>query len=177
MKVGIGSQNKTKIEALERILQTYPLFEGCDVVGVVVDIEEFGHPKSLADTVDGAISRAKQAYVGYTYGFGIEGGLMTVPHTKTGYMEVAACAIFDGKDIHLGLSPAFEWPKDVLNKILYEGLDGSQAIRAAGLTDEIKLGEKKGMIDILTHGRMDRTTYNALAITMALTHLANPEYF
>ncbi len=177
MKVGVGSQNKTKVGAVAEVLQDYPLFESAQVEGMAILIEEFGHPKSLDATVAGAIDRAKQAYAGNDYGFGIEGGLIEVPYSKTGYMEVAACAIFDGEQIHLGLSPACEWPRDVVDGIVNKGLDGSQAMKAAGITGEVKIGENKGFIDIVTKGRMDRTAFNKAAIMMALIHLENPEYY
>src|ERR1035437_9296389 len=114
MKIGVGSKNKTKVNAVADLLKNYPMFEGAQIDGVDVIVEEFGHPKSLDETVAGAINRAKQAHIGHDYGFGIEGGLMKVPQTKSGYMEVAVCAIFDGQQIHLGLSQAHEWPKKVM---------------------------------------------------------------
>ncbi len=52
------------------------MFEGAEVLGVDVKVDEFGHPKSIDETVAGAIDRAKQAYIDNDYGFGIEGGLM-----------------------------------------------------------------------------------------------------
>lgn len=177
MKVGVGSKNKTKVAAVEELLADYPMFEGAEIFGTDVQVEEFGHPRSLKETVDGAIDRAKQAQAGNDYGFGIEGGLFEVPHTKSGYMEVAVCAIFDGQRVHLGLSPACEWPGTVTQMILTEGLDGSQAMKAAGITTEAKIGEAKGFIDIVTKGRMDRTTFNKAAVQMALIHLENPEYY
>ncbi len=177
MKVGVGSKNKTKVNAVADILRGYPLFAGADVEGVAVQIEEFGHPKSLEETVAGAVDRAKQACVGHEYGFGIEGGLMVVPQTKTGYMEVAVCAIYDGAQIHLGLSPACEWPKTVLDGILVKGLDGSQAMKAAGMTQENKLGEGDGLAGLVTKGRMSRTDFNKAAVMMALIHLENPEHY
>ena len=177
MKIGMGSKNKTKIDALRTLLKHYPLFKGAKVVGVDVEIEEFGHPKNLEETVEGAMERALQAYEGYDYGFGIEGGLMEVPHTKTGYMEVAVCAIYDGRKIHLGLGPALEWPTKVVDAILNKGLDGSQAMKAAGYTTQEKFGEEEGLVGVLTKGKMNRTDFNRYAIMMALTHLENPEYF
>lgn len=177
IRVGVGSKNKTKVGAVETTLRKYPLFKGADVIGVAVQIEEFGHPKNITETVEGAIARAKQAQQDLDYGIGIEGGLMEVPYTKSGFMEVAVCAIFDGTHVHIGLSPACEWPKVVLDKILYEGLDGSQAMKAAGLTTAEKLGEQGGMISLLTKRRMDRTMFNASAIEMALIHLENPELY
>lgn len=177
MKVGVGSKNKTKVDAVRETLLDYPLFTGADVICVEVQIEEFGHPKSMEETVAGAIERARQAYVNNEYGFGIEGGLIEVPYSKSGYMGVAVCAIYDGEKTHLGLSPAYEWPAKVIDGILNKGLDGSQAMKAAGITQEEKLGANKGFIDIVTNGRMDRTAINKAAITMALVHLEYPEYY
>ena len=177
MKIGVGSKNKTKVNAVAELLKDYPMFNGAQIVGVDVEIEEFGHPKNLKETVAGAVDRAKQAYAGYDYGFGIESGLMKVPQTKTGYMEVAVCAIFDGKQIHMGLSQAYEWPSKVLNKILREGMDGSQAMKAAGLTFHEKLGERDGFVGLFTKGRTNRTEYNKAAVVMALMHLENPEHY
>ena len=177
MKIGVGSKNKTKVDAVAELLLDYPMFAGAEVDAVDVKVEEFGHPKSLEETIDGAIDRAKQAYIGHEYGFGIEGGLMQVPHTKSGYMEVGACAIFDGTQIHLGLSQACEWPKRVTDMIVNDGLDGSQAMKAAGLTNDDKVGAQKGMIHVFTKGRMDRTQFNRSAVMMALIHLENPELF
>ncbi len=177
MKIGVGSKNKTKVNAVAELLLDYPMFEGVEVVSVDVKVEEFGHPKSIDETVAGAIDRAKQAYLGNDYGFGIEGGLMVVPQTKSGYMEVAVCAIWDGTQVHLGLSEACEWPKVAMDGILNKGLDGSQAMKAAGLTHHEKLGEHEGLISILTKGRMNRTAFNKSAVKMALLHLENPELY
>ncbi len=177
MKIGIGSKNKTKVNAVVELLKDYPMFNGAEIEGVDVAIDEFGHPKSLKETVEGAIGRAKEAFKGHDYGFGIEGGLMEVPYSKSGYMEVAVCAIFDGKEVHLGLSEACEWPKEVIDGILNKGLDGSQAMKKAGITDQDKIGEHKGFIHIVTKGRLDRTGYHKSAIRMALIHLENPEHY
>ncbi|MHB8652210.1 MAG: inosine/xanthosine triphosphatase [Minisyncoccota bacterium] len=177
MKIGVGSKNKTKVGAVADILKDYPMFEGAEVVGVDVNIEQFGHPKNIEETVAGAVDRAKQAYVENDFGFGIESGLMKVPQTKSGYMEVAVCTIYDGRQIHMGLSQAYEWPKKVLDAILNDGLDGSQAMKAAGLTQQEKLGENEGFVGLFTKGRTNRTEYNKAAVVMALMHLENPEHF
>ncbi len=176
MKIGVGSKNKTKVGAVEDILKDYPMFLGAAVEGVEINIEQFGHPKNLEETVAGAVDRARQAYVGHDYGFGIESGLMHVPQTKSGYMEVAVCAIYDGTQIHMGLSQAYEWPKKVLDKIL-EGMDGSQAMKATGLTLHEKVGEHEGFVGVFAKGRTNRTEFNKGAVIMALMHLENPEHY
>ncbi len=176
MKVNVGSHNQTKINAVKNIFGRSEKFSSAEVQGVDVDIEEFGHPKTLESTIEGAIDRAKQAYKDCDLSVGIEGGLGQVPHSKSGYMEVIACAIYDGKTIHLGLGPSFEWPKEVL-KLILSGRDGSQAIREAGLTDHPKLGTANGTIDIFTDGKYNRTQTNELAVAMALIHLEHPDHY
>lgn len=177
MKVGMGSKNKTKLAALAEVLAEYPLFVGAEIIGVDAVTDVFGHPKSAEETADGAIQRAKKAYEGNDYGFGIESGLFALPFSKSGYVEVAVCAIYDGKQVHLGTSPGFEWPKAVIDGILKKGLDGSQAVKEAGMTDQEKVGENEGIVGILTKGRMSRTDYNKTAIMMALAHLEHPEHY
>ncbi len=176
MKIHVGSQNEVKIQAVTEVVAGYSLFKDAEIASVAVNIELFGHPKDLEAVVEGAIARAQEAFPGCDYSFGIEGGLMSVPRSKTGYMEVTACAIYDGKEVHLGLSPAFEWPKQVV-QLIFKGLDGSQALREAGITVHPKIGTAKGGIWHLTEGRMDRKEYTRAAIVMALIHLEHPEYF
>lgn len=177
MKVAVGSTNETKVQAVKEILKDYPRFAGADIVAVEVDIDVNGHPKTLDEIVSGAKLRAERALKGCDYSFGIESGIFSVPYTKTGFIEMAVCAIYDGRDYHLGTAPGFEWPKKVIDGILTRGLDGSAAVRAAGLTDHEKIGTAGGVISILTNGRMTRTQQNQLAVMMALIHLEHPEFY
>ncbi len=97
---------------------------------------------------------------------------MQVPFSKTGHMDVCACAIYDGREFHLGLSSAWEFPdKKVLDYMLNDGLDMSQAINKAGLTKNPKVGSEEGAIGILTKGRLDRKEYTKQALRTALIHL------
>lgn len=100
-----------------------------------------------------------------------------MPETKSGYMEVAVCAIYDGLQFHLGLSPAYEWPKTVTNLIVHQKLDGSQALQAAGFTDHEKIGTAEGGVWILTKGKMNRKEYNKIAVMMALIHIENEGHY
>ena len=177
MKVNVGSKNQTKIKAVAEALKESKLFKNAKIFPVDVVVEKFGHPISMNLVVNGAIDRAKQAFKNCEYSFGIEGGLIEVPETKSGYMEMAACAIYDGEQFHLGLSPGHEWPKSVTEFIVKKGLDGSQALREAGFTDHKKLGKTEGGVFIFTHGKMNRTEYNKLAVMMALIHLENKEHY
>ena len=171
MKIKIGSRNSAKIEALKEIIQDYPYLKDAEVIAVDVLSEVGDQPKSLEDTIQGAMNRAKNAFQDCIYSFGIESGLMAVPKTKTGFMDVCVCAIFDGKEYHLGLSSAWEAPKRIAEYILKEGLDMNEAAYKAGLTENPKIGSAEGLVGIMTKGRLTRKEYTKEAIRMALIHV------
>lgn len=177
MKVRVGSKNETKVQAVAEAMKESKTLQAAEVVGVEVVTEKFGHPITLELVVKGAMDRAKQAYKDCDFGVGIEGGLIEVPHSKSGYMELGVCAIYNGKQYCLGLSPAHEWPKSVTDLIVHKGLDGSQALREAGFTQHEKIGTAGGGISIFTHGKMDRKQYNKLAVMMAIVQLENQEAY
>ncbi len=179
MRINVGSKNQTKLTAVEETVALYPkLFPNPEISGVNVEVELYGHPKNIEETVEGAIERAKKAFTDCDYSFGLEGGLIEVPSTKTGYMETGVCAIYDGKNFHLGLAPSFEWPKQVTELIASGKADASQAFKQLGLTTEEKLGAAKGGITgFLTEGRLTREDTLRSSIIMALIHLEHPEHF
>ncbi|MDO8657896.1 MAG: DUF84 family protein [Candidatus Levybacteria bacterium] len=179
MKISVGSKNRTKIRAVFDAVKLYPnLFPKPKITGIEVNVPLFGHPKNIKETISGAIKRAKEAFVNCNYSFGLEGGLMKVPFTKTGFMEVSACAIYDGEIIHLGLSPSFEWPKEVTNLILSNKADASLALKQLGLTSHDKLGNiEGGGVGLLTELRLTREDFIRYSIIMALIHLEKPELF
>lgn len=176
MLIRVGSLNPTKIKSVADAMAESEMFRGAQVEGVEIILEEFGHPKNITEVTDGAINRARLAFQNCDLSFGLEGGLMAVPHTRTGFMEVSICAIFDGTRFYLGLSPGFEWPVKCLELIL-AGRDGSQALRESGLTNHHKLGTAEGAVGLLTKGRMNRSTYSKYAVIMALIQLENRQYY
>ena len=171
MKIKIGSTNNIKVEAVQEILQDYPHLKYASVAAADVPSGVTDQPKSLEETVRGAMTRAKNVFQECDYAFGIESGLMAVPNTKTGFMDVCVCAIFDGNEYHLGLSSAWEAPKQVMRHMLDDGLDMTQAALKAGLTDNPKIGSAEGLVGIMTKGRLTRKEYTKEAIRTALIHL------
>lgn len=177
MKLIVASLNPQKIAAVREMVEEYPMLAGASVEGVAVPSGISDQPKSLEETVVGAINRAKSAFVDADYSFGLESGLMAVPHSKTGIMDLCVCAIYDGKNIHLGLSSAFEPPK-IIAKLMHEkGMNMSEATEAAGLTKNKNVGASEGLIGILTHGRLTRLLYTKQAVLTALIHLENAHLF
>lgn len=177
MKINIASRNPVKVSALMELINEYGILHGAEINSVDVGSDVSGQPKSLEETIQGAINRATKSFTDCKYSIGIESGLMVVPRTKTGNMDFCACAIYDGGKHHVGLSCAFEFPPKVTKMIHESGLEAEEASYRSGLTDNPKIGSSDGIIGILTKGRITRKDQTKQAIQMALMHLENPELY
>ncbi|MFA6050737.1 MAG: inosine/xanthosine triphosphatase [Candidatus Paceibacterota bacterium] len=176
MKITVASLNPQKVKAVEESIALYPMLADAIVESISVDTGVADQPKSLEETVRGAVNRAKAAFKDTDYSIGLESGLIDVPQTKSGQMDLCVCAIYDGNEIHLGLSSAFEPPKKV-SDFMSKGMNMSEATKAAGLTQSDNLGSEEGLVGILTHGRLPRLLYTKQALTTALIHLENAHLF
>jgi len=177
MRINVGSKNQVKVDAVKEAIQDYDFLSKAEVFSLEVSSEVFKQPKSIDETVEGAMNRAKNAFQNCEYSFGIESGLIKIPNTKTGYMNVCACAIYDGKNYHLGLASAFEYPTKVTKLLFSDDLEIDEAIYKVGLTNDKRIGRSGGVISYLTKDRLKRKEYIKQAITTALIHLENPELF
>lgn len=174
MIVTVGSINPAKLDAVRAALHESGRFVRIEVTSREVSSEVSEQPTSLDETVRGAINRARNAFGDCDLSIGLEDGLIAVPYTQSGYMNICACAISDGTRDHIGLSSAFEYPLPVIRLVIEKGLDITQAFLKAGLSDNPKLGAAEGAIGILTKGRLTRADYAKQAVTMALIHLPPP---
>lgn len=177
MRINVGTDNQAKIEAVKEIIKDYPMFAGAEVQGVEVSSGVSKQPMSLEEIINGAKNRARNSFDNCVYSVGIESGLMPAVQTKTGYVNMCACVIYDGEHYHPGFSPAFEYPKMIIKKVIEENLSVEEAAFDCGLTKDKKVGSSEGMISIFTKGRMNRKKYTQQAIQMALIHLDNPELY
>lgn len=130
MKIVVGSENQLKVKAVEDVVSQY--FHDVHISGREVPPGVSTQPISLDETIRGAINRAKGAFKDCDLSVGIETGLFEVSYTETGYMNISACAIYNGEKIHIGLSSAFECPMQVTYYMIHERLDMNQAIQKAG---------------------------------------------
>ncbi|MBI2452567.1 inosine/xanthosine triphosphatase [Candidatus Pacearchaeota archaeon] len=169
MIICVGSKNPVKVSAVKEVIGDYFLRDSA-LYGVEVDSGVSKEPMSLEETVNGAANRARKAFeMQYCdYGFGIESGLMPVPMSRSGYVDICACMIFDGFRTSLGLSCAFEFPQLVIDIIKKDKVDANEAFFRSGLTDDKELGYGSGAIGLLTNGRVTRIDYTKQAIQMAL---------
>lgn len=177
MKINIGSKNPTKIAALRETIAAYDFLAGAEIVSHDTESGVSPQPKSMDETITGAANRAKGAFTDCEYSIGLESGLMRVPQAKSGYMDFCACIIYDGKDSHLGLSCAFEFPTEITRLMHEEGLDANEASFKTGLTKHKNVGSLEGAIGVLTKGRVNRKEYTKQAIQMALIQLENTSLY
>lgn len=179
MRIAIGTQNSGKIAALEQALAVYPNLAHYTVVPAEVDSGVSAQPKTLDETLQGAMNRARTAMEATRsdLGCGLESGVFPVPYTKSGYMDTTACAIWDGTQFHLGLSSCFEYPASLMDRVLNQGQEISEAAVELGFTDSQEFRHAQGMIGVLTKGVIPRTDYSAQAVHTALIHLNNPEHY
>lgn len=176
MKIKVASTNPQKIQAVKDMVTQYEFLKDSEIEGVSVSSGVSDQPKSIDETVLGAMNRSKNAFSDCDLSFGIESGLMAVPNTKSGVMDICVCAIYDGKQHHLGVSSAFDVPHKVM-KLMKEGMNMQDACFEAGITQNKTLGSSEGLIGILTKGRVTRLEYTKQAVMSALIHLENEELF
>jgi inosine/xanthosine triphosphatase len=185
MKIIIGTKNNIKISALREIIGDYDFLKAAEMEGTSAESEVSDQPKTLEETVLGAKNRAKNAFRSYRegselskgdLGVGVEDGLMEVPGTLTGLMNITVCAFYDGDRYFLGLSAAFEYPPRTI-ELVKGGLDINQTFYKMKLTDDPEIGSAQGAIGILTKNRWCRKDTVKQAITAALIQLDNKDLY
>lgn len=158
-RIYVASLNRNKIEAVKDVFTLY------HVEGMACNSGVREQPLSLDEIIKGAIFRARSVWGDCHYSVGIEDGLSPVPGTKSGYMNFCCCAIFDGKRIHLGLGPAFEYPPECTGRVVAEGITISEAF--VSISERPDIGAEEGIIGWLTDGRISRKDYSKHAVEMA----------
>jgi inosine/xanthosine triphosphatase len=172
MKIAVGSKNPAKVEAVREILQDYPHLKDAEVTGIEVPSGVSDQPLSLEEITTGAMNRAKAAFSDCDYSIGIEAGFMKVPNSKSGYMNMCAVAIDDGKETHLGLSSGFETPdREIMRLVIEDGFPLDKAANQTGLTHDPKIGSGEGVSGLLTRGKVTRKEYTKQALRTALIHI------
>lgn len=136
--------------------------------------------ESLEETILGAKNRAKNAFGlcdPCSFSIGIESGLCKAVGTRSGFLHVCACCIYDGVHNYTGLSTGFEIPPLILDLMISQKMDLSQASFLCGITNNLNIGAAEGLIGILTKGRMDRKEYTKQCVITAFIQLENNHWY
>lgn len=172
----LGSMNPIKKKALAEALLECKRFSKIEILSFDADSGVSSQPMGFEDTLLGARNRASASWsADFSFGVGIESGIIPVPLTKSGYMNLTSCVFFDGKEFFTGLGPAFELPEAVVKCILEEKMELDSAIKAAGLSNNPRIGYSEGLIGLLTKNVITRMHYTKPAIHMALATIPHAE--
>ena len=90
----------------------------------------------------------------------------------TKYMDVSICAIYDGKEYFIGFGPSFEYPQEVINRVL----KGEELGYMEDIFGNTAKG-RKGAIGVLTSGRVYRDELEEYAVIMALTKIVSKDIY
>lgn len=183
VRVRVGSLNRAKLEAVRRGLA--PFFDKVELEGCAAESGVSEQPIGLEEIVAGARARARQSLAtaqgNWDLGAGIEDGLIAVPGTRTGYLNVGCCVLYDGQEESLGLSAGFEYPPACV-----EAATGPARTPVGGSFDQLFLafrdetpdpGPGAGNIGRLTGGQLTRAEYGAQAVTCALVRRLHPRLY
>lgn len=173
MKVIVGSKNPVKVNAVRNVLKR--ICNDLTIDSSDVDSEIPDQPFGLDQTIEGAVNRAKNAFsYEFDLSVGIESGLIEVPHTLTGYIDIQWCAIFDGNQITIGASSGFEYPPTVIKRVM-DGFEvGDVMDEVTGVDD---LGQKKGAVSHLSHDMLNRTENTEECVLTAMIPRMNTEIY
>ncbi len=180
MIIAIGSKNPAKIKGIKRAFRKIYGRDNLKFKALKVNTTVPPQPIGLKLTLKGAIERAVYALNKASkadIGVGVEAGLIEVPYTITGFMDLEVCAIVDRDDrVTLGFSSAFEFPLLVIKSILERRVKEVEEImeRISGIKD---IGDRMGAIGFLTRGVIDRCELTRQCVIMALVPRINPELY
>ena len=174
--LSVGTANAGKIEAVRRALAKYPLLARLKVLPQKVESGVSNQPSTLEETTRGAANRARAAAArgGTVLGIGMESGLFDVGEDKT--FDVCACVIYDGAASHVGYSCAWELPPKIRRLVKESGMNLTDAFNSAGVCDDPDIGDKGGVLAVVTGGRVTRPDYTVQAIQMAVVAM-NPSLY
>jgi inosine/xanthosine triphosphatase len=164
MIVAAGTKNPAKLEGIRAAFTRY--FPEVELRPVDSSSVANAQPRGLEEMAAGATARAKHALsrVSADFGVGVEAGIFTIGEV---YFDNQVAAIVDksGK-VSLGHSAGYMLPHDAIDKLFR---DGKELERWAEEVSGIKeVGDKGGLINHLTKGKMDRTELTEQCVPTAL---------
>ena len=176
MKIFVGSKNPVKIASVEEAFSKY--FNDVEVVGIGVDSGVSAQPVN-GDTFLGAQNRALKLKeindsqkLGGDFFVGIEGGI--AEQFDKWFAFGCMCVVDRSGEIGFGMSPQFELPGFVVEKLL-------KGIELGDVMDEImneqNTKQKHGAIGYFTNGVMNRKELYIEGLKVAVIPFLHKEMF
>ncbi len=172
MKIVVASNNPVKLDsARQGFMKVFPE-AALNISGVSVPSGVSDQPMTDAETLQGALNRARSARSAVPdadYWLGIEGGVDT---QADNILAFAWVVVMGAERVGKGRTGAFVLPEEV-SRLIREGME-------LGHADDVVFGrsnskQENGSIGILTHNLMDRASFYAEAVVLALIPFINPD--
>jgi len=163
--VAVGSKNPAKLEGIRAAFSKYYL----DVEIRPVDSSSVSkaQPRGLEEMTSGATARAKFALAkaGGDLGVGVEAGIFTIGEI---YFDNQVAAIADPQGrITLGHSAGYMLPRGAIEELFRDGRELERWAEEVSGVDEV--GDKGGLINFLTKGKMTRADLSEQCVITALS--------
>ena len=164
MIVAVGTTNPAKLEGVRKAFAKY--YDDLEVKPVNAAQVTKAQPRGLEEMVDGATARAKFALseTGGDFGVGVEAGVFMISGV---YFDNQQAAVVDrsGK-ISLGHSAGYMLPREAIDELFRDGRELEQWAEVVSGVPAV--GDKGGIIEYLTKGRMTRAELTEQCVTTAL---------
>ena len=176
----VGSQNASKLEAVRRGLAPFFARVAVEAADVASGVDP--QPLGWTEIVAGARNRALGAHrlAACELAAGIEDGLVAVPETPSGWLNIGCCVLFDGTREAIGFTAGFEYPPECVRRAtakprtpIGDAFDALYRV-PAGMPDP---GVAAGNIGRLSGGALTRADYGAQAVICAYLRLLQPDLY
>jgi inosine/xanthosine triphosphatase len=172
MRVAVGSTNGVKVKAVAAVI--HRLDASAEVLGMEVDSGVSDQPLGDAETIEGAVRRARAArqMANADLGVGLEGGVSERPEGT--FTNAWAAVVQRDGSVSIAGGPNMPLPPRVAQRIR-EGWElGTAMDELTGMQDTKK---KMGAVGILTRGLLDRQRAYEFIVTLALVKFLNPDLY
>ena len=164
MIVAVGTKNPAKVKGVKDAFSKY--YPDVELRPLDSSSVAKAQPRGLEEMIAGATARAKFALsrAGGEFGVGVEAGIFTIGEV---YFDNQVAAIVDpsGK-VSLGHSAGYSLPREAMEKLFSEGKELERWAESVSGIGEV--GDKGGLINYLTKGKMTRTDLTEQCVVTAL---------
>ncbi len=176
MKVCVGTKNPSKLEGIKQAFKEVYKTENVELISVE-STSLTPQPIGLDEIVKGALGRVYASLLHKDCDFyvGVEAGIIEViPDT---YVDIQVTLIRDSRGRQsIGFSPGFQVPGKLMRLITNKEVKELEEA-VAKIYNIVNIGEREGVIYLLSKGLLDRTYLTKLSVLMALMRWVNEEAY
>jgi inosine/xanthosine triphosphatase len=164
MIVAAGTKNPAKLQGVSSAFSKY--FPEVELRPVDSSAVTKAQPRGLEEMTAGAVARARFALskAGGDFGVGVEAGIFTIGSLYFDN-QVAAIADSSGK-VSLGHSAGYSLPREAIETLFKEGKELERWAESISHINEV--GDKGGLVEHLTKGKMTRADLTEQCVVTAL---------